>query len=113
MKKITKILSLVILITFVISIFSNVKAVGSFSVSAVTSMKKGQTSTLTITTNNATGKFKVSSSNSSVVSVSTSSVFVDGSEKVTLTAGGVGTATITVTPNRSICKWWFTTNNST
>lgn len=103
MKKIKKILMLVILITFVISIFSNVKAVGSFSVSAGRSMKKGQTEQLTITGNNAIGKFTISSSNPSVVSVSPSSVFVDGSERVTLTAGGVGTATINVTASRSIC----------
>ncbi len=102
MKMKKRILTLIILILFAISIFSNVKAAGNFSVNAGTSMKKGQTSTLTITATNATGKFTISSSNSSVVSVSTSSVFVDGSERVTLTAGNVGTATITVTPNRSI-----------
>ena len=102
MKRIKKISILVILMIFALSIFSNVKAAGSFSVSAGTSMTKGQTSTLTITTTNATGKFTISSSNSSVVSVSTSSVFVDGSEKVTLTAVNAGKATITVTPNRSI-----------
>lgn len=104
MKKIKKISMLVILMIFAVSIFSNVKAAGSFTATAGTSMKKGQTEQLTITATNATGKFTISSSNSSVVSVSTSSVFVDGSERVTLTAGNAGTATITVTPNRSILK---------
>ena len=102
MKKIKKISMLVILMIFTVSIFSNVKAAGSFSISAGKSMTKGQTSTLTITGTNATGKFTISSSNSGVVSVSTSAVFVDGSERVTLTAVNPGTATITVTPNRSI-----------
>ena len=100
MKNTKRILALVILIMFITTMFSSVKAVGTFSVSSSSqSLTIGQTATLTITTSNCAGPFNVSSSNANVVSVSTSSVFVDGSDRVTLTAKAAGTATITITPN--------------
>lgn len=99
MKKTKKILALVILLMLITTIFSNVKAAGSFSVSASSSsLTIGQTATLTITTSSCAGQFSISSSNSNVVAISKSSAFIDGSEKITLTAKTAGTATITVTP---------------
>ncbi len=99
MKKTKKILALVILLMLITTIFSNVKAAGSFSVSASSSsLTIGQTATLTITTSSCAGQFSIASSNSNVVAVSKSSTFIDGSEKITLTAKTAGTATITVTP---------------
>lgn len=93
--KINIILALVFSIVFLLT--NTVYAAGSFSVSANGTMNLSATQTMSISTNGCAGKFSVKSSNSSVVSVSSSSIFVDGTEKITLTAKGAGTATITVT----------------
>lgn len=96
--KVNLLIILVLILTMVI-IPCNVHA-ASFSASASTSLQPGNTTKLSITTSDCAGKFTVSSSNSSVVSVSASSTFVDGSTmtpEITLTANGEGTATITVT----------------
>ena len=76
--------------------------VGSYSAyAATTSLTEGGSTSLTISTSRAAGKFSVASSNSSVASVSASSTWVDGSSmdpRITISAGSAGTATITVTP---------------
>ncbi|MDD3303598.1 MAG: cadherin-like beta sandwich domain-containing protein [Clostridia bacterium] len=73
-------------------------AAGSFSVSSSAgSVTVGGTVTITISTNSCAGKFSVASSNTGVATVSTGSIFVDGSGKVTVTTKSAGTATITVT----------------
>ena len=99
MKKILKsLIALVILSSFIASYSCVNAATGSFSVSAAsTSLTKGKTTSITITAKNCGGQFSISSSNSSVVSVSSSSEWVEsGSKKVTITAKGEGSATITV-----------------
>ena len=99
MKKILKsLIALVILSSFIASYSCVNAATGSFRVSAAsTSLTKGKTTSITITAKNCGGQFSISSSNSSVVSVSSSSEWVEsGSKKVTITAKGEGSATITV-----------------
>ncbi len=56
----------------------------------------GGSTTLNIRGNNAVGKVSITSSNPNVVSVSSSSQWIDPSASVTLTTKSVGTATITV-----------------
>lgn len=76
-------------------------AAGSFSVSVGNkTLTEGNTTKLSITASDCAGKFSISSSDSSVVSVSESSRFIDSTtdSSVTLTAKKAGTATITVTP---------------
>lgn len=99
MKRIFKyLITLAILVTIVVSCNCVNAANGSFSVSAASSnLTKGKTTSITITAKNCGGQFSITSSNSKVVSVSTSSKWVEsGSEKITVTAEGEGTATITV-----------------
>lgn len=71
----------------------------SISISAsATSITVGNSATLTISGNDAIGKVNITSSNSNVVSVSSGSLWIEGSSSVRLTAKSVGTATITITP---------------
>lgn len=92
----TKKIYIVILI-IIITMLSKVYAAGSFSVSASsTSIYVGNTTTLIIKTSNCAGKFTVTSSNSSVATVSSSSVWVDGTTTVTIAAKANGTANIVV-----------------
>ncbi len=101
MKKFSKITIVLIITTLVLVSFNfNIvnAAIGSFSANASsTSLTVGGTTTLTIKTTNAEGKFTISSSNSSVVAVSSSSEWVSSSTGITLTAKSAGTAIITVT----------------
>lgn len=99
MKQIRKIFLIAVCLIFVLAIFSEVQAAGSYSASvASSSLTKGKTTTLTIKTSSAEGKFSITSSNSNVVSVDKSTVWVTSSESITLTAKGTGTATITIKP---------------
>ena len=99
MKQIRKIFLIALSTIVLLSIFSNVKAAGSYSASVgASSLTIGKTTTLTIKTSNAEGRFSITSSNSSVVSVDKSSIWVSSSEGITLTAKGAGSATITIKP---------------
>lgn len=99
MKITKKLLVLVIGIMFLILLPSFVHAAGSYTISVSSaSVAVGKTTTLTIKTTNAEGKFNITSSNPNVVAVGTASTWVSGSESITLTAKTAGTATITVTP---------------
>lgn len=91
------ILLLIICFTMLIK---NVDAASSFSASSSgTNLTKGGKATLTISGKNLAGKFSISSSNSSVVSIGTNYVWIDNStEKITLSALSVGKSTITITP---------------
>ena len=96
-KKILIILMIVAILAILIP--TTVQAAGSFSVKSSASITTGKTTTITVTTANCEGKFTVSSSNTSVATVSTSSFW--GDEKgttITITGKSAGTATITVTP---------------
>lgn len=90
-----------IIFSFLFMLFTfpcNIFGAGSFSVEAGnTSLNVGGSTTITISTSGCAGVFSISSSNPGVVSVSSSSEFIDGSINITASAGSVGSATITVT----------------
>lgn len=75
-----------------------VEAAGSFSINkGSASLTTGGTTTITVTASNCAGQFTISSSNLSVATVSTSSVWLDNSSTtITITAKGAGTATISI-----------------
>ena len=97
-KKIFKLFTFVI--AFILEI--NIVNAASFTVSAgTTSVTKGGSTKLTIKGTDVTGRFNITTSNSSVVSVSESGVWIENnSYSITLSALNVGTSTITVTPVR-------------
>ena len=99
MKRLFKIFLLVGLFIAMFAIISKVNAAGSFSVSPTSkSIEKGKTATITITAKDCGGQFEISSSNSDVASVSSSSEWIEsGSKTITVKANKAGTATITVT----------------
>lgn len=90
-----------VMIGFLFMLFTfpcNILGAGSFSVGAgSTSLNVGGSTTVSISTSGCAGMFSISSSNPSVVSVSSSSEFIDGNLNITANAGSVGSATITVT----------------
>lgn len=89
------------LITLIILGMLSVKsyAAGSFSVSPSTaSINVGGTSKITITASSCGGKFKISSSDSSIATVSEAEKWIEQtSDTVTVTGKKAGTATITIT----------------
>lgn len=100
-KKMKKILNnIILIITFLLifSINSRAATTGSFKVTAgATAIDIGKTTTITITTSNCEGYFSISSSDSNVASVSSSSEWVDGTTSIIITAKKQGVATITIT----------------
>lgn len=78
----------------------NVFAAASVKAAAgKTSLNVGDTTSLSVTASGCAGVFSITSSDNSVVSVSSASSFVEGSSMetpITLTAKGAGTATITI-----------------
>ena len=97
MKK-TKVI-LILMLILVMALAVNVEAAtGSFKVSkdSVT-LKEEKTTTFSITTTNCEGQFKITSSDTNVVKVSSASIWVSSSENITLTAVKAGTAKITIT----------------
>ena len=91
------------LIIFLISLFilcPRVYAAGGFGVSTGSvTLHPGQSTTISISSNNAVGKLDISSSNSSVASVSTGSVFIQtpgSSQSFTITAKTIGTSIVSV-----------------
>lgn len=95
MKKIKTIITIIfLLIALSINVYA---ATGSFSVSkSAVTLTEGKSTTFNITAKNCEGKFTISSSNSGIVKVSTTSEWVTGSTTVTLTAVKPGSAKITV-----------------
>lgn len=96
-KNINKILFLILLF-FVILFCNTIVNAASFSASASKkTLTKGSTATVTITANDCAGKFSITSSDSNVASISSSSEWVEsGSKSITITAKKEGTAKITV-----------------
>ncbi len=95
MKRLNKLLIVIILSLIIIPI--GVKADGISVSPRSISLAPGGSSSFTITASNAAGRVDISSSNSSVASISASSVFLDNnSQTITVRAGSAGTATITV-----------------
>ena len=103
MNKLKKIFGVLFILAIILTAMpQKVYAAGKYSASVgSTSITVGKSVRLTIKTTNAAGKFTVTSSNPSVVKVSSSSTWVDGSAmdpKITLKGLKEGTATITITP---------------
>lgn len=88
----------VMIISFLL--FSNTIMAYGFDVSTTSnSVIVGNSITLTIKGNDLAGKFSITSSNSSVVSVSNGSVFIDNdTQQITLNTKSVGSAVITISP---------------
>lgn len=99
LKKYNKVMKVLISIAFVFLAFgyiSNVKA-ASLSVSASsTTLTVGSVASITITGNDAIGGVSISSSNPSVLSVSSASEWVEGSVTIRATAVSAGSASISV-----------------
>lgn len=97
MKRIVKYFSLFVCM-FIMSI-SYVKAAG-YDVSVTSNtIIVGNSVTLKISANDLAGRFDFSVSNSSVINMSSSSVFLDNDSKsITITAKSAGTSVITITP---------------
>ncbi len=98
-KKYNKIIIVSIICLILLSMCNVVLGAGSFSISSSSkSLTKGETTTISITANNCAGQFSISSSNPSVVSISSSSAWLDNSSTtITLTAKSAGKANITIT----------------
>lgn len=102
MKRLTKILSVLMVIACVLTILpTKVYAAGSYSAYVASkTIAPGSSTRLTITTKNAAGEFRVTSSNSAVAKVTRASTWVDGKMDNAISIKGVkeGTATITISP---------------
>ena len=97
MKKIYKYLSVLL---FSLMLFgNNVYAAGYTTSVTSNSVTVGGSVTLNIKGSDIAGKFTISTSNSSVVSISTSNVWIDNNtQSITLKANKVGSANITIVP---------------
>lgn len=88
----------ILLLIFTMTMSIEVQAAaGSFSTSkSSVSLIEGETTTFNIVATNCEGKFSITSSNSGIVKASEASVWVTGSQSITLTAVKAGSATITI-----------------
>ena len=99
LKENIKRVSIVFFLFMFVLVSASIVSASSISISAsATSITVGNSATLTISGNDAIGKVNITSSNSNIVSVSSGSLWIEGSNSVRLTAKSVGTATITITP---------------
>ena len=101
MKKIiNKMMSLIFALVLLSFIGINKIYASSFSVSAsATSLNLGQSTTITISGVDTIGRFNISSSNSNIISLSDTSIWIEnGSGSVTVSGISSGNATITVSP---------------
>lgn len=100
MKKLKKIFIALLIITISLMIsFTKSKAAttGSFSLKVGSNnLEVGGTTTLSITATNCEGQFSILSSDSNIISVSSTSEWVSGTINITITAKNSGTATINV-----------------
>ncbi len=94
-----KIILALILMLLLVLFIQTPSFAASFSISAAkSSLNVGNTTTLTINGKGCLGKFTIASSDSSIVSVSEGSTWIeDANKSITLTAKKAGKATITVT----------------
>ena len=82
MRKINIKIILLLCVISIMTIFipSEVEAAGGFSISrSSASLNPGGTTTITISASNCAGQFTITTSNSSVATVSTSSIWLDNS----------------------------------
>lgn len=81
-----------VLLTYVCAASSSISA-------SKTTLNIGESATVTLSGSDVTGKFNVTSSNSSVVSISSSTAWIEnGSTTITATSKSAGTAVISLTP---------------
>ena len=102
MKKICKSITIIVLAIFCITMINvNYLYASSISVGASnTSINVGASTTVTVSGSDVTGRINVSVSDSSVLSVNASSVWVEnGSASVTVSGKKAGSATVTFTPS--------------
>lgn len=94
-----KMIIFIIIFTLTILFLETKSMAASFSVNATNNtLTEGSTTTLKIVASECVGKFTISSSDSNVVSVNSSSEWIENTtSSITLTAKKAGTATITVT----------------
>ena len=94
-----KIIIILIISVIMLILPSTVYAAGSFSINKTSvSLTTGDVTTIIVTANGCAGQFSVSSSDSNVATVSTSSVWLDNSSAtITITSKGAGTANINIT----------------
>ena len=105
-KKILKNVVILLILLFGIFISNTVFAAGNFSVNkSSATIKEGKTTTFTIDGSSATGKVNITSSDVTVATVSSSSVWLENSSStITITGKKAGTATITVSGKVSDSK---------
>lgn len=98
-KKVLKIVTIAFVILLLMINQQNILAATVSAEAKTTSMKVGETTTLSINANACAGVFSITSSNSEVVTANASSSFVEGTTMetpITLTAKSAGTAIITI-----------------
>lgn len=100
-----KIFNYVFTLILSLGLFSTIVFAASYSISVTSnSVTVGNSITLRIKGSGVTGDFYISSSNSSVASVSKSSVWVENdTQSITIKTKKVGSVTITVTPGSGVC----------
>lgn len=100
MKKKFSFMTMILMLIVIWILTGQVQAAGSFAVSkSSVSLTEGETTTFNVSVSNCEGKFTISSSDSSIVKVSSGAVWPteQKTETITITALKAGTATITVT----------------
>lgn len=100
MKKKFSFITISLILIIIWTLTGQVQAAGSFVVSkSSVSLTEGETTTFNVSVSNCEGKFTISSSDSSIVKVSSGAVWPteQKAETITITALKAGTATITVT----------------
>lgn len=100
MKKKFSFITISLILIIIWTLTGQVQAAGSFAVSkSSVSLTEGETTTFNVSVSNCEGKFTISSSDSSIVKVSSGAVWPteQKAETITITALKAGTATITVT----------------
>lgn len=94
------IIGIAIVVLTVLSFYNESFAAGISASAKNTQLTVGDTTTLTIKANECVGRFSISSSDPSVVSVSSSSEWIENTSlSITLTAKKAGNATITIATN--------------
>lgn len=98
-KKVFKNILIIALLLFLLMINNSVFAAGSFSLNkSSATITEGKTTTFSINGSSATGRVDITSSDTSVATVSSSSEWLENSSStITITAKKAGTSTITVT----------------
>lgn len=103
-KIISTLLSALLLASFV---STKVFAAGGFNVSTSdVTLHPGESTSFSVSATNAAGRINISSSDSGVASISTGAIFLDlDSENVTITAGSLGSATISIVASSNFATY--------